>query len=218
MGDDVPAPMAERGTEPMSHAETPAEPGDPGDVRVHPATQPSSRDAEFAAYMAARQPSLLRTAYLLTGDRHAAEDLVQTALAKLYLSWDKVQRRELVDGYVRRILVNENNSLWRRAWKRREVSTDELPEHHETQIVPGAHDAADHGERQALWEFVQTLPRKQRAVIVLRFYEDLSEAETARELGVSVGTEKSQASRALASMRTRVHAHPQLAREQEEEQ
>ena len=78
----------------------------------------STRDAEFAEYMAARQPSLLRTAYLLTGDRHTAEDLVQTALAKLYLSWDKVQNRELVDGYVRRILVNENNSLWRRAWKR----------------------------------------------------------------------------------------------------
>ena len=87
------------------------------------------RDAEFEAYMAARQPSLLRTAYLLTGDRHTAEDLVQTALAKLYLSWDKVQRRELLDGYVRRILVNEHNSLWRRAWKRREVSTDTLPDH-----------------------------------------------------------------------------------------
>jgi RNA polymerase sigma-70 factor (sigma-E family) len=216
MGDDVPAPMAERGTEPMTHAEQ-ADPGGPGDVRVHAATQPSARDAEFAAYMAARQPSLLRTAYLLTGDRHAAEDLVQTALAKLYLSWDKVQRRELVDGYVRRILVNENNSLWRRAWKRREVSTDELPERHDTH-APSAHDTADHGERQALWEFVQTLPRKQRAVIVLRFYEDLSEAETAQVLGVSVGTVKSQASRALASMRTRVHAHPQLAREQEEEQ
>ncbi len=88
----------------------------------------TSRDEEFAAYMHARQPSLLRTAYLLTGDRHSAEDLTQTALAKLYLSWDKVQRRELVDGYVRRILVNEHNSLWRRAWKRREVTTDALPD------------------------------------------------------------------------------------------
>jgi len=86
------------------------------------------KDAEFSAYMAARQPSLLRTAYLLTGDRHTAEDLVQTALAKLYLSWDKVQQREHVDGYVRRILVNENNSLWRRPWKKRETTTSELPE------------------------------------------------------------------------------------------
>src|SRR4051812_27948074 len=115
------------------------------------------KDAEFSAYMAARQPSLLRTAYLLTGDRHTAEDLVQTALAKLYLSWDKVERREVVDGYVRRILVNEHNSLWRRAWKRREVSTDTPPEH--TSVV----DCPDDGSRAALWEFVQTLPRKQRA-------------------------------------------------------
>ena len=90
--------------------------------------RPRARDADFSAYMAARQPSLLRTAYLLTGDRHTAEDLVQTAFAKLYLSWDKVQRRDSVDGYVRRILVNEHNSLWRRAWKRREHATDELPE------------------------------------------------------------------------------------------
>ena len=164
------------------------------------------KDAEFEAYMAARQPSLLRTAYLLTGDRHAAEDLVQSALAKLYLSWDRVQRRELVDGYVRRIMVNENNSLWRRAWKRREVSTGEVPDH---QAVV---DRPDHGERSALWEFVQTLPRKQRAVIVLRFYEDLSETETAQVLGISVGTVKSQASRALAAMRARVGDNPVLAR------
>jgi RNA polymerase sigma-70 factor (sigma-E family) len=171
----------------------------------------SVRDAEFAQYMAARQPSLLRTAYLLTGDRHSAEDLVQTSLAKLYLAWDKVQKRELVDGYVRRIMVNENNSLWRRAWKRREVSTDTLPDH------DSVTDRHDHGERSALWEFVQTLPRRQRAVIVLRYYEDLSEAEIADILGISVGTVKSQASRALASMRERVHTHPMLSKDGEEE-
>ena len=153
----------------------------------------STRDAEFEEYMAARQPSLLRTAYLLTGDRHTAEDLVQTALAKLYLSLGQgAGAASSLDGYVRRILVNENNSLWRRAWKKREVTTDELPEQaHVT-------DRHDHGERSALWEFVQTLPRKQRAVIVLRYYEDLSEAEVADILGISVGTVKSQASRALA--------------------
>lgn len=161
-------------------------------------------DDEFAAYMAARQPSLLRTAYLLTGDRHTAEDLVQTAFAKLYLSWDKVQRREVVDGYVRRILVNEHTSLWRRPWKRREVSTDALPE-------TGGHDRFDDGESAAVWRFVQTLPRKQRAVIVLRYYEDLSEAETAEVLGISIGTVKSQASRAIAAMRSRVGDHPDLS-------
>jgi RNA polymerase sigma-70 factor (sigma-E family) len=169
------------------------------------------KDGEFSAYMAARQPSLLRTAYLLTGDRHAAEDLVQTALAKLYLSWDKVQRREVLDGYVRRIMVNENNSLWRRAWKRREVTTDAVPE--TAAQPPPAYD----GQSEALWRFVQTLPRKQRAVIVLRYYEDLSEAEVADILGISTGTVKSQASRALAAMRTRVHDDPMLAQGREEE-
>lgn len=165
------------------------------------------KDTEFEAYMSARQPSLLRTAYLLSGDRHTAEDLVQTALAKLYLSWDKVQRRELLDGYVRRIIVNEHNSLWRRAWKKRELPTDTVPDH---QTVSHEHD---HGRRAALWDFVQTLPRKQRAVIVLRYYEDLSEAETADILGISVGTVKSQASRALAAMRSRVHDDPVLAQD-----
>ena len=169
----------------------------------------TDRDADFAAYMTARQPSLLRTAYLLSGDRHTAEDLVQTAFAKLYLSWDRVQRRELVDGYVRRILVNEHNSLWRRPFKRREVVSHDLPDTH-------ASDRHDHGESAALWEFVQTLPRKQRAVIVLRYYEDLSEAETAAVLGISVGTVKSQASRALAAMRSRVHDHPELSPREEE--
>ncbi|MGH3335725.1 MAG: SigE family RNA polymerase sigma factor [Nocardioides sp.] len=159
-----------------------------------------ARDEEFAAYMQARQPSLLRTAYLLTGDRHTAEDLVQTALAKLFLSWDKVQKRDSVDGYVRRILVNENNSLWRRGWKKREYATDELPDHQLT-------DEYDEGQRAAVWAVVQSLPRRARAVVVLRYYEQLSEAETAEALGISVGTVKSQASRALATLRERAPQH-----------
>jgi RNA polymerase sigma-70 factor (sigma-E family) len=160
----------------------------------------TARDTDFAAYLAARQPSLLRTAYLLTGNRHDAEDLVQTAFAKLYLSWDKVRDRGSVDGYVRRILVNEHNSLWRRAWKRRERAADEsvLHAHEEPH-----HDARDEGVGPALWDVVQTLPRRARAVVVLRYYEELSEAETAAVLGISVGTVKSQASRALATLRTR---------------
>jgi RNA polymerase sigma-70 factor (sigma-E family) len=170
----------------------------------------SDKDAEFSAYMTARQPSLLRTAYLLTGDRATAEDLVQTALAKLYLSWDRVHRREMVDGYVRRILVNEHNSLWRRPFKKREVSTEVLPEPETVQ------DRLYDGRDRALWEFVQTLPRKQRAVVVLRYYEDLSEAETADVLGISVGTVKSQASRAIASMRSRIQENPLLARDGED--
>lgn len=155
----------------------------------------SAKDAEFAAWMTARQPALLRTAYLLTGDHHSAEDLVATTLAKVYLSWDKVQRREVIDGYARRILVNENNSTWRRAWKKREVSSDEIPER------VTIHDTYDDGRSRQLWDFVQTLPKKQRAVVVLRYYEELSEAETADALDISIGTVKSQASRALATLR-----------------
>jgi RNA polymerase sigma-70 factor (sigma-E family) len=166
-----------------------------------------SKDAEFSEYMTARQPSLLRTAYLLTGDRHTAEDLVQTALAKLYLSWDKVQRQDSLDGYVRRILVNENNSLWRRAWKKRETPTSELPE------SPAEEQPA--GPDAELWELVQSLPRKQRAAVVLRYYEQLSEAETAAVLGVTVGTVKSQTSRALATLRSRVGESAALSPEEE---
>ena len=156
----------------------------------------TDRDADFTAYLHARQGRLLRTAYLLTGDQHQAEDLLQTSLAKLYLAWDKVRDRGSVDGYARRIMVNENNSLWRRAWKRREHATDTMPE-------TGAVDVYDDGMGGALWSFVQTLPPRQRSVVVLRYYEQLSEAEIADVLGISVGTVKSQASRALAALRAR---------------
>jgi RNA polymerase sigma-70 factor (sigma-E family) len=162
-----------------------------------------TRDADFAAYLAARQPSLLRTAYLLTGNRHDAEDLVQTAFAKLYLSWDKVRDQGSMDGYVRRILVNEHNSLWRRAWKRREHSADDSVLHALHALDAPHQDQTDDGTGAALWDVVQTLPRKARAVVVLRYYEELSEAETAAVLGISVGTVKSQASRALAALRAR---------------
>ena len=156
----------------------------------------ADKDAEFSAYMSARQAALYRTAYLLAGDHAGAEDLLQNAFAKLYLSWDRIREREALDGYVRRIMVNENNSLWRRAWKRREHSTDTMPE-------AGAHDTYDDGMGGALWSFVQTLPPKQRAVVVLRYYEQLTEAEIAEVLGISTGTVKSQASRALAALRAR---------------
>ena len=167
-----------------------------------------ARDADFTAYMEARKPSLLRTAYLLTGDRHAAEDLVQVSLAKLYLAWDRVQDRGSIDGYVRRIMVNENNSLWRRGWKKREYATESMPE-------TWANDEYDEGTRAAVWAAVQTLPKKARAVVVLRYYEQLSEAETAEVLGISVGTVKSQASRALAALRERApELHPRVNEEE----
>ncbi len=169
---------------------------DPTTSSTQAPSKDQRRDDEFASYMQARQASLLRTAYLLTGDRPTAEDLVQTAFAKLYLSWDKVRDRGSLDGYVRRIVVNEHNSLWRRAWKRREVASEVMPERPH-------HDSYDGGADGELWDLVQTLPRKARAVVVLRYYEEMSEAEVAETLGISVGTVKSQASRALATLRTR---------------
>ncbi len=160
------------------------------------ASRSSARDADFSAWMAARQPSLHRTAYLLAGDHHTADDLVAATLAKVYLAWERVERRESVDGYARRVLVNEHNSLWRRPWKKREVTRDTIPER------AGVSDQYDEGQGAALWNLVQELPRKQRAVIVLRYYEELSEAEIADALGISTGTVKSQASRAMATLRT----------------
>lgn len=177
--------------EPTTYARTDAATYEMAGGVLHP-----SKDEAFSAYMDARQAVLLRTAFLLTGERAAAEDLLQTALAKLYLSWDKVHDREALDAYVRRIMVNENTSLWRRAWRRREHSTADLPE------VPCSDDY-DEGRASTMWGFVQTLPPRQRSVIVLRYYEQLSEAETADVLGVSVGTVKSQASRALTALRAR---------------
>lgn len=167
-------------------------------------TRASRRDADFADYLAARQPALLRTAYLLTGDRHQAEDLLQTSLAKLYLAWDKVRDKGTVDAYVRRIMVNEQNSLWRRAWKRREIATETVPE------TAPHHDTYDEGTHDELWHVVQTLPERARAVVVLRYYEQMTEPEVADALGISVGTVKSQCSRAMATLRDRVptHLHP----------
>ena len=168
----------------------------------------ADKDADFSAYMSGRQTALYRTAYLLAGDHAGAEDLLQTAFAKLYHSWDRIRDREALDGYVRRIMVNENNSLWRRGWKKREYATESMPE-------TWANDEYDEGTRGAVWAAVQTLPKKARAVVVLRYYEQLSEAETAEVLGISVGTVKSQASRALAALRERApELHPRINEEE----
>ena len=156
-------------------------------------------DEAFSAYVAARQHALVRTAFLLTGDHHSAEDLVQAALARTYLAWGRIRDGHAIDAYVRRTMINEHTSWWRRAWRHRERSTAELPE------PPAAADP-DVGERDEVWELVRTLPPRQRAVVVLRFYEDLTEADTADALGCSVGNVKSQASRALATLRKRISA------------
>ncbi len=149
---------------------------------------------DFRSYVATRSPALLRTAYLLTGNRSDAEDLLQTALAKTYLAWGRIRDREAVDGYVRRVMVNTQTSIWRRR-RVDERPTDVVPD------VPGRDSTADADLHDALWTALAGLPKRQRAALVLRYYEDMSEAETAAVLGVSVGTVKSQASRALAALR-----------------
>jgi RNA polymerase sigma-70 factor (sigma-E family) len=162
-------------------------------------------EAPFTEFVAARQQALLRTAYLLTSDLHSAEDLVQISLAKAYLAWDRLRDPKAVEAYVRKIMVNEHTSWWRRAWRRNERSTDTLPE------SPTADDPSGFAQRDAMWELVQTLPPKQRAAVVLRYYEDMSEAETARVLGCSVGTVKSQTSRAIGALRVRLAEQGQSA-------
>lgn len=153
-------------------------------------------DEEFHAYVAARSPALLRTAYLLTGDRYDAEDLLQTALAKTYLAWGRIREHGALDGYVRRTMVNTNTSWWRRRRHLTEHPVAEPPERVDSTDQAGATVLAD-----VLWQALGRLPKRQRAALVLRFYEDLSEAETAAALGISVGTVKSTTSRGLARLR-----------------
>ena len=144
--------------------------------------------ADFEEFVVARRGALLRTAYLLTGDHHDAEDLVQSALIKVVPKWARIM--DGPEGYVRQVLARESVNRWRgRRW--REVPTDVLPE-------AVHHDSAD---RIALLEDLRRLSPRQRAVLVLRYFDDLTEADTAAALGISVGTVKSHARDALARLR-----------------
>ena len=145
----------------------------------------------FDEFVATRSPALLRTAYLLTGDHGLAEDLLQTALAKCWFAWGRIDGPP--EPYVRRALATTYATWWRRRW-RAERPTGVLPE----RPAEPRHVLED---RDALWRALGALPRRQRAVVVLRYYEDLSEAETASALGISPGTVKSQAAKALATLR-----------------
>jgi len=149
---------------------------------------------DFDGFVAARSRVLLKAAWLLTGDWQQAEDLLQTALAKSYLAWHRIDPgRE--EAYVRRVLVTTYATWWRRAW-RGELSFETLPE------GPERADATVHADlRQVLRSALAGLTRRQRATVVLRYYCDLSEAETAATLGCSVGTVKSQAAKGLDRLR-----------------
>lgn len=162
--------------------------------------RPDEREA-FSAFVAARHTHLLRTAYLLVGDRIVAEDLLQTALAKTYLAWSRIDP-VAADAYVRRVMVNTRTSWWRR----RKVDEYAVPDVAAVAERGTGRDAtADVDLHDALWQALAGLPRRARAMVVLRYYEDLSEAEVADLLGVSTGTVKSTVSRALVRLRESRH-------------
>jgi RNA polymerase sigma-70 factor (sigma-E family) len=143
----------------------------------------------FDAFVKARLPDLVRFGRALSGSTEAGQDLVQDALERTLLAWNRLESRDDPEGYVRRIMVNRNISIWRKFG--REHPTDQI------------HDSGKEDTHfdDDLWQALKTLPTRQRAVIALRYYEDMSEADIARTLGCSVGTVKSQASKALAKLR-----------------
>jgi len=165
----------------------------------------ASEQADFEAYVSARAAALRRTAYLLCGDWHEAEDVVQTALTKLYLAWHRVEKRNSVDAYVRQIVVRCVLDERRRGW-RRESPVDALPDR-------PVREASGSDDRETLLAALATVPPQQRAVLVLRYWEDLSIAETARLLGISDGAVKSASSRGLDNLR---RALPQLSLTEED--
>ncbi|MEV4596248.1 SigE family RNA polymerase sigma factor [Amycolatopsis sp. NPDC049253] len=168
--------------------------------RFRPVSGPSSPwDGEFARYFGERAHSLRATAYLLCGDWHRAEDLTQAALLKLYLAWPRLSRHDSLDAYARKIVLRTFLAENRRSRWKRERLTDAPPD------VPTSDAETEHDMlvRQAL----AVLAPRQRAVLVLRYFEDLSVDETAAALGCSTGTVKSQAARGLANLRNRLGPH-----------
>jgi RNA polymerase sigma-70 factor (sigma-E family) len=159
----------------------------------------ASAGQEFADFMASRWPALVRLGDGLTGDRWLAEDLAQTALASTYAAWWRVRRADDPDAYVRRVLINASNRRFRRRRVAEHPAADGDPPAAAGAAV--ADPAGLIGERSALLAALAQLPPRQRAVLVLRYWEDLSDAQAAAILGCSASTVRSQAARALAKLR-----------------
>jgi RNA polymerase sigma-70 factor (sigma-E family) len=156
---------------------------------------------DYDDFYVALWPRLVRVAYAVSGDLGVAEDSVQTAFAKAFRSWRRVSRLDAPEAYVRRMALNEVLNTRRRAHTRREATRAELPE------APGAMSYDDTVAHDEMWTAVSALPPRQRAVLVLRYYEDPSEQQIADALGCRPGTVKSQAAAALATLRSRLD-HP----------
>ncbi|MET7420151.1 SigE family RNA polymerase sigma factor [Dactylosporangium sp. NPDC005555] len=160
---------------------------------------------QFREYFAARRDAVRRTAYLLCGDWHWADDLTQTAFMRLAVSWRKVRDREALDGFVRTCLVRAYLADVRRVWRRRERSVAEPPD-----VAGRPGGAEDSPGRIAFTAALRRLPPRQRAVLVCRYYQDLDVAATAAVLGCAQGTVKSQAARGLAKLRELLQADGEL--------
>jgi RNA polymerase sigma-70 factor (sigma-E family) len=167
-------------------------------------------DEEFDGFMRGRWPAMVRLAYALTGDAGHAEDVAQAAFARAYASWGRVRRAGDPDAYVRRIVINTHRSRFRKHRVAEELRGD-LADTADRQPAGAQQQGPE--ERQALLDALGALGPRQRAVIVLRYWLDLSEAETAAALNCSVGTVKSQASRALATLRKRAMADDRATQE-----
>ena len=166
-------------------------------------TRGRQRDEEFARYVAARRQHLRRYAYLLCGDWHAAEDLVQTSLTKLYLAWPRIRREQTEEAYARKALMRCFLGERRRPW-RRETASDSIPD----RAATGGLSYEDVEELRAA---VRSLPARQRAVLVLRHWWGLSIEETADDLGCSIGTVKSLGSRGAERLRSALSARSEPA-------
>jgi RNA polymerase sigma-70 factor, ECF subfamily len=173
---------------------------------------PRLAEADFTEFVRTRSTALLRTAYLLTGDRGHAEDLLQTVLTKVYASWGRIRDPRAIEAYVRQALIMTATSWWRtRARHPERPAGDHVPD-------PGVAARTDEvDERDRLWSVLLRLPARQRAVLALRFYEDLSEAETAAVLGCAKGTVKAHTHQALKRMRQVLGEQQQVAILQEEQ-
>lgn len=155
----------------------------------------SETELGFEEFMAARWGPLYRTAYLLTSDRHEAEDLLQTVLARTCVRWDSIRDKGSADAYVRQAMLHQVQRIWRR--RGRETVTEHVPE-------ASRDDIGVRADHLALWDAVCVLPPRMRATVVLRFYEDLTVAETAEAMGCSEGAVKSQTHHALRHLREAV--------------
>jgi RNA polymerase sigma-70 factor (sigma-E family) len=151
----------------------------------------------YEEFVGSRLGALLRYALMLTGDPHTAQDLVQETMVRVQLNWRRVDRSDSPDGYVRKILTNQFIELRRGSWLRRVLLRADPDE---VRAAPADH-ADETVERDRIWSLLSRLPRRQRAAVVLRYYEDLPDAEIAEALGCAVGTVRSSISRALATLR-----------------